>query len=94
MWSSYEVFKSLYSVVVDAVGESNPVLEEAVNASQHRELGIAVLFCLDVAVEESIKIPEELLVQASLMFDEEEPNDEPVFDDVSLLRELNKQQVA
>ncbi|WP_136088858.1 hypothetical protein [Auritidibacter ignavus] len=94
MKSYYEIFDSIYRVVADAVGEPNKILELAVSASRHREPDTAVLLCLSVAVEESIRIPEELLDQASLVFDEEEPDDEPAFDDIALLRELNKQQVA
>ncbi|PXA80697.1 MULTISPECIES: hypothetical protein [Auritidibacter] len=90
MWSSYEVFKSLYSLVAEVAGEPNPTLEEARGFSLHRELGIAVLYCLGLAVEESLKIPEELLEQASLMFDEEDPDDEDAIEYIVRLRELNQ----
>ncbi|MEH0058799.1 hypothetical protein [Auritidibacter ignavus] len=90
MNSLYEVFESLYGLVVESVGESDRTLVHAVVMSKHREYALATMYCLAVAADESVRIPQDLLDQASQMFDENDPDDEIAIEDISRLRELNQ----
>ncbi|WHS29150.1 hypothetical protein [Auritidibacter ignavus] len=90
MRSYFEIFSSLRDILLPVVGDQDTTMEIALSLSEHREIPLAVGFCLTLALEEDVRVPMELLDEVAQMFDEDDPDDEIAIEDISRLRELNQ----